>query len=285
MKSRPMPALPLCCDPTAFKYMRRQIKSLESPDSLLQAALAIAMHQMDGFKPETVDRSLQTYADMIRSRVKGNQPQALLAHLHELMFDEQKFSGNTEDYYNPENSYVPAVLKSKHGLPITLSLIYKTIGERVGLRIHGIGLPGHFVVAVENGDSTGNAQIIDPFRGGQSVSADEAHERIQEAYGPEVEWSEEYLKPVSNLHWLTRMLQNLLHVFGGIGEYQNVAAMLELEMLLWPDQTHLQRDLALVLARLDRAEPASVWLDHYLKTNPDDPQKQDLERLLDVLSA
>ena len=81
------------------------------------------------------------------------------------------------------------------------------------------------------------------------------------------------------------MLQNLLHVFGGAGQYQNVGAMLEMEMLLWPDQTHLQRDLALVLARLDHAEPAMAWLDHYLKTNPDDPQKQDLARLLDVLSA
>jgi regulator of sirC expression with transglutaminase-like and TPR domain len=151
--------------------------------------------------------------------------------------------------------------------------------------VHGIGLPGHFVVAVESGDSTGNAMLIDPFRAGQTVSPEEAHERLRDNFGPEVEWSDELLTPVSNLHWLTRMLQNLLHVFGAAGQYQNVAAMLEMEMLLWPDQTHLQRDLALVLARLDQAEAATVWLEHYLKSNPDDPQRQDLARLLDVLSA
>jgi len=58
-----------------------------------------------------------------------------------------------------------------------------------------------------------------------------------------------------------------------------------LEMLLWPKQTHLQRDLALVLARIGLSQPASVWLDRYLRTNPDDPQRTDLKQLLDVLNT
>jgi regulator of sirC expression with transglutaminase-like and TPR domain len=68
-------------------------------------------------------------------------------------------------------------------------------------------------------------------------------------------------------------------------QYADVAAVLEMEMLLWPKQGHLQRDLALVLARIGMARPASMWLDSYLRNNPDDPQKTDLKQLLDVLSA
>jgi regulator of sirC expression with transglutaminase-like and TPR domain len=279
------PALPLCCKPAAFDLLSRQLPALGSPDALLESAIAISMHEMDSVRPEAIDRTLQGFANTVRKRVRGNQPQALLAHLHEFLFDEVGLTGNLDNYYHSSNSYVPAVLKNRTGLPITLSLVYKVVAERVGLRVHGIGLPGHFVVAVESGDSTGNAVLIDPFRGGQTVSADEAHERLRDNFGPEVEWTDEMLTPVSNLHWLTRMLQNLLHVFGGAGQYQHVAAMLEMEMLLWPDQTHLQRDLALVLARLDRAEAATVWLEHYLEINPDDPQRQDLAKLLDVLSA
>jgi regulator of sirC expression with transglutaminase-like and TPR domain len=112
-----------------------------------------------------------------------------------------------------------------------------------------------------------------------------AQNMMRERFGPEVEWSDDMLQPVSNLHWLTRMLQNLLHVFGAQRHYADLAAMLELEMLLWPNQTHLQRDLALVLARIGLSQPASAWLDHYLRGNPDDPQKTDLEQLLEVLSA
>jgi regulator of sirC expression with transglutaminase-like and TPR domain len=81
------------------------------------------------------------------------------------------------------------------------------------------------------------------------------------------------------------MLQNLLHIFGGNGHYSDVAAMLEMEMLLWPQQAHLQRDLALVLARIGLSQPASMWLDKYLKDNPDDPQKSDLIQLLEVLTT
>jgi regulator of sirC expression with transglutaminase-like and TPR domain len=274
--------LPLCCAPAAFDLMRRQLQSMDSPDALLNGAIAISMHQLEHVEPTRTDRILQSYTDIIRSRVRGSQPQAMVAHLHQYLFEEQKFEGNTDDFYNTTNSYLPAVLESKRGLPISLSLIYKLVAERLGLRVHGIGLPGHFMVALED-DQT--AMLIDPFSGGRMLTAEEAYERVRIAFGPEVEWNEELFQPVSNLHWLTRMLQNLLHIFGGAGRYADVAAMLELEMLLWPNQTHLQRDLALVLARIGLSQPASIWLDRYLKTNPNDPQKSDLKQLLDVLST
>jgi len=283
------PTLPLCCTPAAFNLMSRQVNCIDSPDALLEGAVAIAMHRMDSVEVGHVDRTIQSYADAIRKRVRGPQPQAILAHLHEYLFEEQKFSGNAEDYYNPMNSYLPAVLKSKRGLPITLSLIYKLVAERVGLRVHGIGLPGHFLVAVETGqplrEDGSNAMLIDPFGGGRVLTADEAQAAVSETFGEGIEWSDEMLQPVTNLHWLTRMIQNLLHIFGGNGEYSDVAAMLELEMLLWPQQTHLQRDLALVLARIGMSQPASAWLNEYLKTNPKDPQRSDLEQLLEVLST
>jgi regulator of sirC expression with transglutaminase-like and TPR domain len=276
--------LPLCCTPTAFALMQRQVKVIESPDALLEGAVAIAMHQMPDVDPAHVDRQIQHYADAIRKRVRGPQQQAILAHLHDYLFEDQKFGGNAEDYYNPLNSYLPAVIKTKRGLPITLSMLYKLIACRLGLRAHGIGLPGHFLVAVETA-SDGSAVLIDPFGGGRLLTADEAQTAVSETFGDGVEWSDDMLQPVSNLHWLTRMIQNLLHIFGGNGDYANVAAMLELEMLLWPDQTHLQRDLALVLARIGMSQPASIWLDSYLKHNPKDPQRGDLEQLLEVLSA
>jgi regulator of sirC expression with transglutaminase-like and TPR domain len=274
------PALPLCCTPKAFKLLRSLRDSIESPDALIPGAIAIAMHENENADPIDVDAKLQSFADAIRSRVRGSQPQALLAHLHEFLFDEIGFVGNSEDYYEASNSYLPAVLETKRGLPITLSLIYKSVAERIGLRSWGVGLPGHFIVGVECGESE---MLVDPFAAGRILTPDEAHDRVKEMLGDEAEWSDEFLQPVSNRHWLTRMLQNLLRNFGRAGHYADVAAVLEMEMLLWPEQGHLQRDLALVLARIGLARPASEWLDRYLKNNPDDPQRTDLEQLLDVL--
>jgi regulator of sirC expression with transglutaminase-like and TPR domain len=274
-------SIPLCCAPRAYNLLSGQRPSLNSPDGLLQGAIAIAMHQMDDIDPAAVDLQLQGYADTVRSRVRGSQPQAMLAHLHALLFEEEGFAGNSDDYYNPLNSYLPAVLQTKRGLPITLSLVYKIVAERLGLRVWGVALPGHFLVGME---TEGTRTLVDPFSGGRLLSEEEARDRLMQMFGPEAEWSDEMLQPASNRHWLTRMLQNLLNVFGNAGRYSDVAAVLEMEMLLWPDQSHLQRDLGLVLARCGLARPASVWLDRYLKTNPDDPQRIQIRELLQVLS-
>ncbi len=273
-------SLPLCCAPEAFNLLTRQVAAIESPDALVQGAIAIAMHQVEHVDPAEVDATLQRYADTVRSRVRGSQPQALLAHLHDVLFEEEKLIGNQEDYYNTSNSYLPEVLRTRRGLPITLSLIYKVVAERLGLRAWGVGLPGHFLCGI---DIDSKITLVDAFTGGRIITVDEAHARMQEMLGPDVEWSDELLQPVSNRHWLTRMLQNLLHTFGNSGHFADVAAVLEMEMILWPKREQLQRDLALVLARCGLSQPASMWLDRYLKNNPDDPQRTELTQLLDVL--
>jgi len=251
--------LPQCCQTDAFKLLARQIESIDSPDALLGGAVAIAMQHMPKADPQAVDQQIQKLVKTVRARVRGTQTQAILAHLHEVLFEEEKFVGNTDDYYNINNSFLPAVLASKKGLPITLCLIYKIVAERLGLRVWGVGLPGHFLVAVE--ERLGAPLLVDPFSTGRILTPEEAHDRIKQMFGPESEFSYDMLNPASNRHWLTRILQNLLHIFGNANQYNDVAATLEMEMLLWPNEGHLQRDLALVLARLGMARPASIWQD------------------------
>jgi regulator of sirC expression with transglutaminase-like and TPR domain len=183
---------PLCCSPRAYNLLNSLRPSLNSPDGLLQGAVAIAMHQMDDIDPAAVDLTLQGYADTVRSRVRGSQPQAMLAHLHELLFEEEGFTGNSDDYYNPMNSYLPAVLQSKRGLPITLSLVYKIVAERLGLRVYGVALPGHFLVGLEVDETR---TLVDPFSGGRLLNEDEARDRLMQMFGPEADWSDEMLQP------------------------------------------------------------------------------------------
>ena len=73
--------------------------------------------------------------------MRSESTQAILANLHEILFTEEGFRGNTSDYYNPRNSFLPAVLESHRGIPLTLSLIYKAVGGRLGLAIRGSTAP------------------------------------------------------------------------------------------------------------------------------------------------
>ncbi|QOV92025.1 SirB1 family protein [Humisphaera borealis] len=275
-------ALPICCNPQAYRLLESQVASLGSSDALLNGAVAIASHQLRDVDLASVDQAIQEHANKIRSRVRSSRRHVLVAHLHEYLFEELAFVGNRDDYYNAVNSYLPAVLETKRGLPISLCLVYKLIAERLGLRVNGVGLPGHFVVSVH---TDGEPMLIDCFEGGRLLSREEAHQKVMDIHGPDTEWDDELLRPVSNRHWLTRMLQNLLNVFGARSQYTDVAAILEMEMLLWPDQNQLQRDLGLVLARCGMPGPASQWLDAYLENNPDDPQREDLLQLRNVLTA
>lgn len=248
----------------------------------MRGAVAVAMHQYPQSDAEETVALLKSMAGEVRRRVRGDQPQALVAHLHDYLFDELGFAGVEEDVYHASNSYLPEVMRRRRGLPIMLSLVYVTIARSVGLSAWGIGLPGHFLAAV----TCDNARmIVDPFAGGRIISEQDAAERLRELYGPEAEFTSDLLEPVSHRMWLTRMMQNLLRTFGSAGQFADVGAMLEMEMLLWPRQDRLQRDLALVLARLGMSRPAGEWLSNYLRKNPDDPQKHDLERFLVALKA
>ena len=193
-----LPTSPLCCTPAAYRLLARNLPVLASSDGLLSGALAIAMHQMRDVKPAAVDRQLQGYADRVRSRVRGDQPQALFAHLHEVLFEEEKFAGNADDYYAAENSYLPAVLRHRRGLPISLALVYKLVADRLGLNTWGVGLPGHFLVGIDDGGDDQRSTLVDPFHGGRVLSADEARAHVAEQFGGNVEWSDELLKPVGH---------------------------------------------------------------------------------------
>ena len=81
------PSLPLCSTRDAFRLLGKQLPQIESPDALLYGATAISMHQLENVDPAAVDAKLQFYADVVRGRVRGSQPQAVVAHLHELRAD------------------------------------------------------------------------------------------------------------------------------------------------------------------------------------------------------
>ena len=69
--------------------------------------------------------------------------------LNRYLFQEQGFRGNTEEYYDPRNSYLNEVLDRRTGIPITLSTVYMEVARRAGLEVEGVGLPGHFVVRIQ----------------------------------------------------------------------------------------------------------------------------------------
>jgi len=112
--------------------------------------------------------------------------------------------GGPGAYRRLESSLLHQVLRTGRGLPILLSVVWIHVGRSLGLPVHGVALPGHFVVGV--GDPDGAYVLVDPFRGGQPLTHQEAEAIVAEAGYP---LDPEMLRPAEPLDIVLRVLGNI----------------------------------------------------------------------------
>jgi len=229
---------PAYCRPQAYEAFAQEVPHVETTSGLLRAACAIAQHDHPAAQISQSEAIIETLAETVRRRVHSPNTQARLAHLHDVLFEVVGLRGNVEDYYDPANSYVPDVLRTRRGLPITLVLIYKCVAEGVGLTVHGINAPGHFLAAVDAADGQGSSSgsppwmYVDPFYGGELLNEHDIYRRIAETTGREMPPTPEWLARATGRQWLARMLMNLQAAFASLGRERDLFAMQELQSLL-----------------------------------------------------
>lgn len=197
----------------------------------MRAACAIAMHADETTDGAACWTALERIASTVAARCVSGQAEARIAHLHDVLFDVIGFCGvEGEDYYNPRNSYLPWVLQSHRGIPITLCLVYRATACLVGLSAVGVNAPGHFLAAIEQPGR--ERMYVDPFYSGRLLEASEVYDRIAELSGRPIPPSPELLQTASGRQWLARMLMNLQANFARSGEDRHMFAMQELQSLL-----------------------------------------------------
>lgn len=230
--------MPAYCHFAAYSAFQREVPHVDTTAGLFRAAFAIARHEQPDADVALGEAIIANLSDTVRRRVQSNTFDAKLAHLHDVLFDVVGFSGNVEDYYNPANSYLPDVLQTHRGLPITLVLIYKCIAEQLGLTVQGINSPGHFLAAVEGDASSAGStkgrrrMFVDPFFGGELLHESDVYRRITETSGRAATASPTWLAAASHRQWLNRMLNNLQAIFAHTGRERDLFAMQELQELL-----------------------------------------------------
>jgi regulator of sirC expression with transglutaminase-like and TPR domain len=226
------------CRPAAFGTFAKELSDVNSTRGLFRAAFAIALHERPDADVERGQATIAELAETVRGRVRSPSPQARIAHLHDVLFDVVGFRGNVDDYYNPANSYLPDVLATHRGLPITLVLVYKCVAEQVGLAVRGINAPGHFLAAVECVESGGSSReggdwmFVDPFYDGEVLNPRDVQRRIADTTGRDIPDATDLLRPATHAQWLARILQNLQAIFAQTGRERDLYAMQELQELL-----------------------------------------------------
>lgn len=183
------------------------------PIDLEKGAFLIARAAYPDLDVQAYQRQIEDIVTVLRQRVKKDlPPREAIQVINQYLFHELGFKGNTQDYYDPANSFLHHVLERRTGIPISLSVLYLLIGQRLHVPLVGVGLPGHFMVGLET-----EPVFIDCFNQGIVLFQKDCEKFLQE-YG--VEFDTRYLAPSPNEHILARMLRNLVANYQNRGELQ-----------------------------------------------------------------
>ncbi len=254
--------------PTPLAYFANLVESDEQ-FPLLEAAACLAQDEY----PELDVQRVLGDVDQLLARLKRRLPadaSALqrLRLLNQFFFRELSFGGNLNDYYDPDNSYLNAVLRTRRGIPITLAVIWLELAQGLGLHARGVAFPGHFMVKVT---LPKGQVIIDPFTG-QSLSREELSERL-EPYRQRSGLVDDfevpmglYLQSATPREIIARMLRNLKEIYKGQSDAARLIAVLDRLLVLQPQAWSEYRDRGLAWAEQGEAARAlgdlQVYLEH-----------------------
>ena len=246
---------------------------------LFGGAMVIAKLGSRCVDPHAVARELDLIAEAVHERVAERAgTEALIQAINTELFEVCGFRGNTENYSDPENSFLDRVIERRTGIPITLSLVYMEIAQRVGLRCDGVGYPGHFLVRCGDPD---DSVYLDPFAQGARRPVDDLVGALRGRHtgGPT---PESFLAAVTRRQILQRMLANLHTIFRNQRDLHSWLDVVELQLRMEPWNVALVGERGMLHYRLGERSQALDDLERYVNAAPD-PAPTGAQRLLDQL--
>ena len=200
----------------------------------------------------------------------------LISMLNEHVFEKYGFQGDDEDYYDPRNNFLNAVIDKKTGIPITLSIIYSEVAKYIGLDLRIVGFPGHVVVKYEE------EMIIDPFYSGRLLTINDLEEILYRNFGDDVEFIPEYLNTATTDQILTRLLRNLKNAYTQSYAYDKAMRCTDMILGIRPESPEEIRDKGILEERLLHYNEALPLLNKYLEL---EPEAEDADFILELIKS
>jgi regulator of sirC expression with transglutaminase-like and TPR domain len=184
------------------------------PVPLDRAALAMSAH----CREDRVDEAAAlAELDRLGAAVREPTPGAVV----ELLFNQEGFGPNRGRFADPANSYLDLVVSRRRGIPITLAVVTIEVARRAGVVLHGVGMPGHFLVGTPDPEV-----FIDAFDGCVIDRAGAA--AIFARFESRQAFEDSFLQPTPPEAILLRMLNNLRTLHLRQPDAPSLVAVLEL---------------------------------------------------------
>jgi regulator of sirC expression with transglutaminase-like and TPR domain len=236
---------------------------------LAQAALLIAKNAYQDLDVARYLGRIDHLAEEVSARLPESPGDSeRILSLNRYLFEEQRFAPNLENYYDPRNSFLNDVLERRLGIPITLSIVYIEVGRRIGLSLQGVSFPGHFLVKCTRKEGV---VILDPYRGGMSLTLSDLQQRLRESLGSEVsrEIVAGMLVSAKNKDILARMLRNLKAIYLEQRDHDRALSLMDWIIALLPADAAAVRERGLLYVKLECFRAALEDLQRYLDLAPE----------------
>jgi regulator of sirC expression with transglutaminase-like and TPR domain len=241
-----------------------------------EVALRLAQDEYPHLDVEGYLSELDCMAHEVKAYLRGD----LDVQVHGLcryLFHEMGFHGNTQNYFDPKNSYLNDVLDRRTGLPITLSIVAMALGRRAGMDVQGVGLPGHFIAKAV---SPGREIFFDPFHGGRRLTPEECSQLVEQVTGKPFRATPQALQAIP-LGWIiVRMLNNLKGVYLKAEDYARLIRVTERLRQLAPEDATQVRDLGATFLQAGQPGKAIDHLEAYLTATPQGSDADAVRQLL-----
>lgn len=252
--------------PTPLEYFASLVHS-DTDFALLEAAACLAQDEYPELDVQEVLGEVDRLLARLKQRVArdAGSLQKLRA-LHQFFYRDLGFAGNVNHFYDPDNSFLNVILHTRHGIPISLAVLWLELAQGLGLAARGVGFPGHFMVKVNLPEGQ---VVMDPLDG-QSLTREALAERLEpfrRRNGLMDEFEVPlglYLQVSPPRDIIARMLHNLKEIHTAQEDWLRLLAVQDRLIVLLPQDWDEYRDRGLAHAELGHTGRALEDLETYL---------------------
>ncbi|WP_017299125.1 SirB1 family protein [Nodosilinea nodulosa] len=263
---------------------QRLYQELQQPTervSLARAALYLAQEDSPHLVVDDYLAMLDRMAETLRQRLPADgYPLKIIRTINEYLFNDLNFRGNSVDYYDPRNSFLNEVLERRVGIPITLSLVYLELANRIGFPMAGVSMPGHFLVRPTVNEM---AVFVDPFNRGEILFEQDCNDRLKQMFGEAARLEPQHLAPVPPVAFLVRMLTNLKMIYLQNRDVPKALDAINRILLINPEAVAEWRDRGLIHYQQGQLDQAQLDLERYLYQHPDAADAFEIRRVIEQI--
>ncbi len=248
---------------------RRFLEIARMPDDMLdlvEASLVIDVEEKPTIEIDRYIEQVNDWSEALRQRLEGSRDvERIVEAINRLLFDEEGFHGENDDYYDPRSALLSETLERHAGLPMTLSVLYIEMSRRVGVEVSGVALPGRFLVKFSG--AFGHI-VVDPFDGGRVLSNIELQQLLDDVYGGGVRLREHHLRSFTAKEILARELAHLKSAYLARRDLPHAAASIDRLLILDANDAWELRDRAAVAMQMHAYNTAIECFERYVALMP-----------------